>query len=404
MPPDADRAHAPASSRTAPGIARYERRRAHGGGGGGGGGGPCVAALSNAASCQGRGTAGSWSERVERTVPPDADRAHETSVAPASSRPQGLIARRRREGRRSVRHRPVERPRRLRVDRQHAQGVGRFDRDCRQTDGTANVARRRRPVEQRDDCSPTLRGAQVMCVAVLPNGGVVSGCRPRARRARLVALRRIAMNFDRTRRARRLLLEVCLVSESGRVHWCAAGPGRNEHVDAVPGGSERPRRCVAPRHAAEDEWNRWCAARSPRRLMERGSGAGGGGGRPGTTCARRRRPGRNKATSPNSNRRNEICGGPSSASDTSSADTARGFSSHASARSAASSHSSARTSRAGPARRRRRGRHPRTNSLPSPPWPRRKNDVMTLDSAAPRPNQRNRRAAAARRPPSNPRR
>ncbi len=79
--------------------------------------------------------------------------------------------------------------------------------DCRQTlHGHTNVARRRRPVEQRDDCSPTLRGAQVMCVAVLPNGRVVSGSRDHTLKvwedvegmmAHLVALRRTPGNFDK---------------------------------------------------------------------------------------------------------------------------------------------------------------------------------------------------------------
>ena len=39
--------------------------------------------------------------RVERSVPPDAERAHERSTAPASSRHSMSIARRRRDGRRS---------------------------------------------------------------------------------------------------------------------------------------------------------------------------------------------------------------------------------------------------------------------------------------------------------------
>ena len=40
--------------------------------------------------------------RLERQVPPDAERAHEHSAAPASSRHNASIARRRREGRRSI--------------------------------------------------------------------------------------------------------------------------------------------------------------------------------------------------------------------------------------------------------------------------------------------------------------
>ena len=41
--------------------------------------------------------------------------------------------------------------------------------------GHTGRARRRRPVEPRVDCSSTPRGAQVYCVAALPNGRVVSG-------------------------------------------------------------------------------------------------------------------------------------------------------------------------------------------------------------------------------------
>ena len=43
--------------------------------------------------------------------------------------------------------------------------------------GHTSRARRRRPVEQRVDCSPTPRRAQVNCVAALPDGRVVSGGR-----------------------------------------------------------------------------------------------------------------------------------------------------------------------------------------------------------------------------------
>ena len=79
--------------------------------------------------------------------------------------------------------------------------------DCLYTlNGHTNWAGCRRPVEQRDDCSPTLRGAQVMCVAVLPNGRVVSGSRDHTLKvwedvegmmAHLVALRRTPGNFDK---------------------------------------------------------------------------------------------------------------------------------------------------------------------------------------------------------------
>ena len=72
--------------------------------------------------------------------------------------------------------------------------------DCHQTlTGHTNWARRRRPVEPRVDRSSTPRRAQVNCVAVLPNGNVVSGSGDRtlkvwvdyAKMARLVALRRL---------------------------------------------------------------------------------------------------------------------------------------------------------------------------------------------------------------------
>ena len=43
--------------------------------------------------------------------------------------------------------------------------------------GHTDSARRRRPVEQRVDCSSTPRGAQVRCVVALSNGNVVSGSR-----------------------------------------------------------------------------------------------------------------------------------------------------------------------------------------------------------------------------------
>ena len=50
--------------------------------------------------------------------------------------------------------------------------------ECLQTlRGHTGVARRRRPVERRVDRSSTPRRAQVLCVAVLPNGRVVSGSR-----------------------------------------------------------------------------------------------------------------------------------------------------------------------------------------------------------------------------------
>jgi len=77
---------------------------------------------------------------------------------------------------------------------------------CLQTlRGHEDMARGRRPVNPRVDCSSTLRRAQVLCVAALPNGDIVSGSRPESRdntlkvwvdcdeakMARLVALRRL---------------------------------------------------------------------------------------------------------------------------------------------------------------------------------------------------------------------
>ena len=73
--------------------------------------------------------------------------------------------------------------------------------ECLQTlRGHTGVARRRRPVERRVDRSSTPRRAQVLCVAVLPNGRVVSGSRDftlkvwedvEGKMARLVARRRL---------------------------------------------------------------------------------------------------------------------------------------------------------------------------------------------------------------------
>ena len=123
VPPDADRAHelsaAPASSRTArrslvdgaTGAGQLRRRvierprrlrvgRQH---------------------AQGVG-------RVERSVPPDADRAHGLRAAPASSRTARRSLVDAATGAGLLRRRPVERPRRVRVVRQHAQGVGRINR------------------------------------------------------------------------------------------------------------------------------------------------------------------------------------------------------------------------------------------------------------------------------------
>ncbi len=74
-------------------------------------------------------------------------------------------------------HRPVERPRRVRVARQHAQGVGRVDQRV-PPDAERAHGPRAAPASSRHnafDRSSTLRGTQVNCVAALPNGHVVSG-------------------------------------------------------------------------------------------------------------------------------------------------------------------------------------------------------------------------------------
>ena len=71
--------------------------------------------------------------RVDRSVPLDAERAYVLGAAPASSRSVPLIARLDARGAGQVRHRPRERPRRVRVGRPHAQGVG----GCREEDGAS---------------------------------------------------------------------------------------------------------------------------------------------------------------------------------------------------------------------------------------------------------------------------
>jgi hypothetical protein len=66
--------------------------------------------------------------RVERSVPPYAERAQQRA-APASSRTARLIARfDAATGAGLLRRRPVERPRHIGVERRHAQGVGRINR------------------------------------------------------------------------------------------------------------------------------------------------------------------------------------------------------------------------------------------------------------------------------------
>ena len=66
--------------------------------------------------------------RVERYVPPDADRAHGLRAAPASSRTVRRLFVDAATGAGLLRRRPVARPRRVRVVGQHAQGLGRVER------------------------------------------------------------------------------------------------------------------------------------------------------------------------------------------------------------------------------------------------------------------------------------
>ena len=65
---------------------------------------------------------------VDRRVPSDAERAHERSAAPASSRTARRSLVDPATGAGLVRRRAVERPRRVRVGRPHAQGLGPVDR------------------------------------------------------------------------------------------------------------------------------------------------------------------------------------------------------------------------------------------------------------------------------------
>ena len=73
----------------------------------------------------------------------------------------------------SVRRRPAERPRRVRVARRHAQGVGRVEQRV-PPDADRALRCRAAPASSRQH-STTTRRAQVLCVAALPNGHVVSG-------------------------------------------------------------------------------------------------------------------------------------------------------------------------------------------------------------------------------------
>ena len=98
-----------------------------------------------------------------------------------------------------MRRRPVERPRRVRVARPHAQGVGRVERTV-PPDADRAHGHSAAPASSRQHSS-TPRRAQVRCVAALPNGRVVSGSDDNTlkvwvdcdevKMARLIALRRL---------------------------------------------------------------------------------------------------------------------------------------------------------------------------------------------------------------------
>ena len=102
--------------------------------------------------------------------------------------------------------------------------------------GHTNSARRRRPAAPRGDRSSTPRGAQVWCVAALPNGSVVSG------------------SADRTLKVWDVSSERCRQTLTGHTDWARrrrpVEPRRRSLVDAARGAGqlcrcppERPR-CV----------------------------------------------------------------------------------------------------------------------------------------------------------------
>ena len=169
LPPDADRAHglraAPASGRTAhrslvdaaTGAGLLRRR---------------PAARQRRVRVERPHAQGV--ERVEQRVPPDAERAHVPGAAPGSSltrRVRSLVDAATGAG--LVRRRPVERPRRVRVVRQHAQGVGRDERSVppyaerahvlgaapTSSRHNASIARRRRDGRRSNASSPSCRTA-----------------------------------------------------------------------------------------------------------------------------------------------------------------------------------------------------------------------------------------------------
>ena len=109
--------------------------------------------------------------RVERTVPPDAARAHGLRATPASSQTVRRLLADTSTGAGLVRRRPADRRRRVRVARPHAQGVGRRDRHLPDADRahglcaapapsrTPPLIARRRSKGRRSTASPSCRTA-----------------------------------------------------------------------------------------------------------------------------------------------------------------------------------------------------------------------------------------------------
>ena len=140
-------------------------------------------------------------ESVERRVSRDATRAHSLCAAPASSQTVRRLLADTSTGAGLVRRRPPGRPRRVRVARRQTQGVGRVERSA-PPDADRAHGRGAAPASSRTavDRSSTPRRAQVECIVALSNGRVVSGSVDNTLKvwddvegmmARLVALRRL---------------------------------------------------------------------------------------------------------------------------------------------------------------------------------------------------------------------
>ena len=93
--------------------------------------------------------------------------------------------------------------------------------------GHTNYALRRRPVEQRVDRSSTPRRAQVSCVAALPNGRVVSG------------------SWDETLKVWDASTSECLRTLSGHTSWARRRRPVERRVDRSSTPRRAQVRCVA---------------------------------------------------------------------------------------------------------------------------------------------------------------